>query len=69
MPGGINSPVDGLVIAEGRVKEGTLLQAKGLPYRLDELLDGDPLTPELAGARATARSTSRRRTITASTFL
>ena len=51
VPGGINSPVDGLVIAEGRVKEGTLLQAKGLPYRLDELLDGDPLAPEFARAR------------------
>ncbi len=30
VPGGINSPVDGLLIAEGRVKEDTLLQAKGL---------------------------------------
>ena len=51
VPGGINSPVDGLVIAEGNVEEGTLLQAKGLPYRLDELLDGDPLAAELEGAR------------------
>jgi phosphatidylserine decarboxylase len=49
--GGINSPVDGAVIAEGRVEEGTLIQAKGLPYRLDELLDGDPLAAEFAGAR------------------
>jgi phosphatidylserine decarboxylase len=49
-PGGINSPVDGALIASGRVVEGTLLQAKGLPYRLDELLDGDPLAAELAGA-------------------
>jgi phosphatidylserine decarboxylase len=53
VPGGINSPVDGLVIAEGRVEDGTLLQAKGLPYRLDELLDGDPLTSEFARARYT----------------
>ena len=51
--GGINSPVDGLLIAEGRVKEGTLLQAKGLPYRLGELLDGDPLASEFAHARYT----------------
>ncbi|HEX5855418.1 MAG TPA: archaetidylserine decarboxylase [Thermoanaerobaculia bacterium] len=51
VPGGINSPVDALVIAEGRVEEGTLIQAKGLPYRLDELLDGDPLAAEFAGAR------------------
>lgn len=50
VPGGINSPVDGVVIAEGRVEAGTLLQAKGLPYPLDELLDGDPLAAELEGA-------------------
>jgi phosphatidylserine decarboxylase len=49
-PGAVNSPVDGTLIAAGRVTEGTLLQAKGLPYRLDELLDGDPLAAELAGA-------------------
>jgi phosphatidylserine decarboxylase len=49
--GGINSPVDGVVIAEGRVEEGTLVQAKGLPYGLAELLDGDPLAAEFAGAR------------------
>jgi phosphatidylserine decarboxylase len=51
VPGGINSPVDGAVIAEGRVEEGTLLQAKGLPYRLDELLAGDPFAAEFAVAR------------------
>ena len=49
MPGGINSPVDGALIASGRVADGTCLQAKGLPYRLDELLDGDPAAAELAG--------------------
>jgi phosphatidylserine decarboxylase len=49
--GGINSPVDGVVIAEARVEEGTLIQAKGLPYRLAELLDDDPLAAEFAGAR------------------
>ncbi len=53
VPGGINSPVDGLVIAEGRVKEGMLLQAKGLSYSLGELLDGDPLSSEFARARYT----------------
>jgi len=42
-PGGINSPVDARLIAVGRVRDGTLIQAKGLPYQLDELLDGDPL--------------------------
>lgn len=49
-PGAVNSPVDGALIASGRVTEGTLLQAKGLPYRLDELLDGDPLAAELTRA-------------------
>ncbi len=52
VPGAINSPVDGALIASGRVADGSLLQAKGLPYRLDELLDGDPLAAELAGAHA-----------------
>jgi phosphatidylserine decarboxylase len=44
-PGGINSPVDARLIAAGRVVDGTLIQAKGLSYGLDELLDGDPLVP------------------------
>lgn len=48
--GGINSPVDGVVIAEGRVEEGTLIQAKGLPYRLSELLDDAAVASELSGA-------------------
>ena len=50
MPGAVNSPVDGALVASARVVDGTLLQAKGLPYRLDELLDGDPVAAELAGA-------------------
>lgn len=50
VPGGVNSPVDGAVIAAGRVEKGTLIQAKGLAYRLEELLDGDPLASELAEA-------------------
>src|SRR5450755_4054637 len=50
VPGGINSPVDGSVIAAGRVENATLIQAKGLPYRLDELLAKDPLTGDFAGA-------------------
>jgi phosphatidylserine decarboxylase len=48
-PGGINSPVDGKLIAEGRVEAGTLIQAKGLPYSLSELLDGDPLVSLFEG--------------------
>ena len=49
VPGGINSPVDSRLIAAGRIEEGTHVQAKGLPYRLDELLDGDPLAPVFEG--------------------
>lgn len=49
VPGGVRSPVDGALIASGRVEAGTLLQAKGLPYRLDELLFGDPLAARFEG--------------------
>ena len=51
VPGGINSPVDGALIASGRVEHGTLIQAKGLPYRLDELLASDPLATRFEGGR------------------
>jgi phosphatidylserine decarboxylase len=49
VPGAVNSPVDGELIASGRIEDGTLFQAKGLPYRLEELLDGDPLAARFAG--------------------
>jgi phosphatidylserine decarboxylase len=49
VPGALNSPVDGALIASGRVEDGSLIQAKGLPYRLDELLAGDPLAFRFAG--------------------
>lgn len=49
VPGALNSPVDGALIASGRVEDGTLIQAKGLPYRLDELLAADPLAARFAG--------------------
>jgi phosphatidylserine decarboxylase len=49
VPGGLNSPVDGALIASGRIEDGTLIQAKGLPYRLDELLAGDPLASRFQG--------------------
>ena len=41
-------PGGGALIASGRVESGTLIQAKGLPYRLDELLHGDPLAAHFA---------------------
>ena len=49
IPGGLNSPVDGALVASGRIEAGTLIQAKGLPYRLDELLAGDPLAARFEG--------------------
>ena len=42
VPGFVNSPVDGRVIACGRIASGTAIQAKGLPYRVAELLKHDP---------------------------
>jgi phosphatidylserine decarboxylase len=41
-PGALNCPVDGRLVALGRVAAGSLVQAKGLPYRLDELLRHAP---------------------------
>jgi phosphatidylserine decarboxylase len=42
VPGFVNSPVDGLIVASGRIEAGTAIQAKGLPYRIAELLKHDP---------------------------
>ena len=41
-PGALNSPVDARIAACGRVEAGTLIQAKGLPYGLEELLKHVP---------------------------
>jgi phosphatidylserine decarboxylase len=38
VPGYLNSPVDARIIASGRIEAGTAIQAKGLPYRVAELL-------------------------------
>jgi len=37
-PGGLNSPVDARIIASGRIEADAAIQAKGLPYRVSELL-------------------------------
>jgi len=37
----VNSPVDGRIIASGRITTGLAIQAKGLPYRVAELLKHD----------------------------
>lgn len=49
VPGGINSPVDARIVAHGRVEAGTLIQAKGLPYRLEELLKHIPEAQRFEG--------------------
>ena len=41
IPGFINSPVDGRIIASGRLEKDMAIQAKGLPYRITELLKHD----------------------------
>lgn len=38
VPGFVNSPVDARIIASGPIKKDMVLQAKGLPYRVSELL-------------------------------
>jgi phosphatidylserine decarboxylase len=42
IPGALNSPVDARIVACGRIEAGTAIQAKGLPYRIAELLKQDP---------------------------
>lgn len=41
LPGAVNSPVDGRVLACGRVEADTAIQAKGLSYRVSEVLKQD----------------------------
>ena len=41
-PGFVNSPVDGRIVAAGRIQAGQAIQAKGLPYQIGELLKHDP---------------------------
>lgn len=40
-PGAVNSPVDARLVACGRIQEDQAIQAKGLPYRITELLKHD----------------------------
>ncbi|MDP2877870.1 MAG: archaetidylserine decarboxylase [Holophaga sp.] len=42
VPGSVNSPVDARIIAGGPIEKDTILQAKGLPYRVSELLKNLP---------------------------
>lgn len=47
-PGAVVSPVDGIVGAFGAIEADTALQAKGLSYKIDELL-GEAATPWRGG--------------------
>ena len=49
VPGFINSPVDGRIIASGRIEQGMAIQAKGLPYRITELLKHDSKATRFEG--------------------
>jgi phosphatidylserine decarboxylase len=48
-PGAINCPVDGRLVALGRIRAGTLIQAKGLAYSLQELLKHIPSPDRFEG--------------------
>ena len=53
------SPCDGIVGAHGWIKRGQMLQAKGMPYRLAELLGSDEAARDAEGcAYVTIRLTS-----------
>ncbi|MCE1203142.1 MAG: archaetidylserine decarboxylase [Holophagaceae bacterium] len=49
LQGFVNSPVDGRIIASGRIEAGLAIQAKGLPYRITELLKHDPEAARFEG--------------------
>ncbi|MBI4911665.1 MAG: phosphatidylserine decarboxylase [Acidobacteria bacterium] len=49
VPGFLNSPVDARIVAAGRITEGCAIQAKGLPYRIPELLKHDPRAQRFEG--------------------
>jgi phosphatidylserine decarboxylase len=49
-PGTLSSPCDAIVGAHGVVDDMTMLQAKGMPYRLDELLGSEASAEPYRGA-------------------
>jgi len=58
-PAVLVSPCDGIVGAMGRVEEGSVLQAKGFPYTLQDLLyDEDLVASYTNGSYVTLRLTS-----------
>ncbi|MCP5286521.1 MAG: phosphatidylserine decarboxylase [Burkholderiaceae bacterium] len=53
------SPCDAIVGACGPVRDGQILQAKGMPYAMADLFGGDPLANEfIGGSYVTLRLTS-----------
>lgn len=50
-PGYVNSPVDARIIASGPIEKDTILQAKGLPYRVSELLKNLPQPERFEGGQ------------------
>ena len=58
-PGTLTSPCDGIIGACGRVLDGTVLQAKGFPYTVADLLgDGELAARYRDGSYVTLRLTS-----------
>jgi phosphatidylserine decarboxylase len=49
--GGVNSPVDGRIIASGTIQAGQAIQAKGLSYAIGELLKHDPAAARFEGGQ------------------
>lgn len=50
-PRGVVSPVDGVLSRFGPIENGTLIQAKGLDYRLEDLLDGSEFVSQFQGGQ------------------
>ena len=50
-PSVLASPCDAIVGASGTIRDGMMLQVKGMPYRLGELLDDDGLAAGLRDGR------------------
>lgn len=48
-PKSVVSPVDGRIVAFGKLERGRILQAKGLDYSLEELIGAPPVSGALVG--------------------
>lgn len=50
-PKKVTSPVDGVITQMGKIKDGTLIQAKGIAYSLEGLLAGDSKAAHFANGQ------------------